>query len=169
MEPFKEKIVDIELLLERVRLEENPLGNLISTVLVMAAKDNGIDADFSIINHGTFRSTWYPGTVEYQHFYAMFPFTGRIVSFQLTGAEVVEMIKRVQNGWDGFYFAHGIFQTVSLTETVNEEGVTVLQKGFVNATLPDGSPIIPDKIYTGVTLEFLLKGGDDFIKAFTQS
>ena len=35
--------------------------------------------------------------------------------------------------------------------------------------MPDGSPIIADKIYTGVTLEFLLKGGDDFIKAFGET
>lgn len=30
----------------------------------------------------------------------------------------------------------------------------------------DGTPIDENKIYTGITLEFLLKGGDDFIKAF---
>lgn len=99
----------------------------------------------------------------------MFPFTGRIKTFELTGAEVVEMIKRIENGWDGFYNMDGIKQTVSLTSSVSPDGVPVVQKGFVNATLLDGSPIIPDKVYTGVTLEFLLKGGDDFTKVFTQS
>lgn len=33
----------------------------------------------------------------------------------------------------------------------------------------DGSPIEAEKVYTGVTLKFLLEGGDDFIKAFKTS
>lgn len=75
------------------------------------------------------------------------------------------MLNRTQYGWDGFYYADGLFQTVSLTEITTSEGTTV-QKGYVNASLADGTPIDPDKIYTGVTLKFLLEGGDDFIKVF---
>ena len=86
------------------------------------AQDKGIQADFSIINHGSFRTTWYPGTVQYHHFYAMFPFSNRLMTFQLTGANLYEMIKRVENGWDGFYNMDGVRQTVSLTEITNSEG-----------------------------------------------
>ena len=60
-----------------------------------AAKDHGITPDFSIINHGAFRSTWYPGTIQYQDFYAMFPFTSEVKTFELKGKDVLEMLKRI--------------------------------------------------------------------------
>jgi len=28
------------------------------------------------------------------------------------------MVKRVQNGWDGFYYLDGLFQTVSLKKII---------------------------------------------------
>ena len=37
-------------------------------------------------------------------------------------------------------------------------------KGFVSATFMDGTPIDPEKTYTGITIDFLLQGGDDFSK-----
>ncbi len=51
------------------------------------------------------------------------------------------MIKRIQNGWDGFYFFDGIFQTVSLQKITNpeDEDDFYFQKGFVNATLLNGN------------------------------
>ena len=76
------------------------------------------------------------------------------------------MLKRIQNGWDGFYYADGVFQTVSLTEVTNNDGSKAMEKGFVSARMLDGSEIDPKKTYTGCTLQFLLNGGDDFIKAF---
>lgn len=169
MEQYFEKIFETEIFLDRVRDQENPLGNLITTVFMRVAEDHGIKADFSIINHGAFRSTWYPGVVQYQHFYGMFPFSNRIVTFELSGKDLIDMLRRVQNGWDGFYYTDGIFQTVSLTEVTNEDGSKVMQKGFVDASMLDGSEIDPERIYTGCTLQFLLNGGDDFIKAFGET
>lgn len=32
------------------------------------------EVDFSMINHGAFRTTWFPGDILEKHFYAMFPF-----------------------------------------------------------------------------------------------
>ena len=40
----------------------------------------------------------------------------------------------------------------------------MLQKGFINATIIDGSEIDPKKIYTGCTNDFLLNGGYDFAR-----
>ena len=60
---------------------ENALANLITTLLKRVAIDKGINADYAIINHGAFRSTWYPGVIQYQNFYAMFPFSNRLVTF----------------------------------------------------------------------------------------
>lgn len=78
------------------------------------------------------------------------------------------MLKRVQYGWDGFYFTDGIYQTLSLQKVTNPTDPEdfYFQKNFINATLLNGSEIEDSKIYRGVTSEFLLQGGDDFIKAF---
>ena len=35
-------------------------------------------------------------------------------------------------------------------------------KGFVSATFQDGSEIDPEATYIGLTIDFLLTGGDDF-------
>lgn len=53
------------------------------------------------------------------------------------------MIRRIQNGWDGFYFFDGIFQIVSLQKTVsgNDPEDFYFRKGFINATLLNGSLI----------------------------
>lgn len=37
-----------------------------------------------------------------------------------------------------------------------------LVKGFISAKFINGTEIDPVKTYTGVTIDFLLKGGDDF-------
>lgn len=42
--------------------------------------------------------------------------------------------------------------------------VTNSKMGFISARMANGEPIEYDKIYKGVTSDFLLNGGDDFIK-----
>lgn len=68
------------------------------------------------------------------------------------------MLKRVQNGWDGFYYLDGIFQAVSLKKikSDDDEDDFYYQKGFINASLLNGSSIEDDKIYRGITVEFLI-------------
>lgn len=50
------------------------------------------------------------------------------------------MLKRIQNGWDGFYFLDGIHQFVSLTKIIDEDDF-YYKKGFLNATLLNGEQI----------------------------
>lgn len=73
----------------------------------------------------------------------MFPFYNHLAVFQILGKDLKEMLKRVQNGWDGFYFLDGIFQTVTLKKIVSDEDKDdfYYQKGFVNASLLNGTEI----------------------------
>jgi hypothetical protein len=49
------------------------------------------------------------------------------------------MLKRIQNGWDGFYFLDGIHQYVSLTKIISDEDDDFYyKKGFINATFLNG-------------------------------
>ena len=133
--------------------------------MMNAAKTQGLKPDFSIIQSGAFRSTWYPGDISYRELYDMFPFNSTIVKFEIKGSDLIEMLRRVQSGKKGFYFCDGLFQTVSLTnKTIN--GTNIKEKGFINATLIDGTPINLDKTYTGIISKFLFGGGDDFGRAF---
>jgi 2',3'-cyclic-nucleotide 2'-phosphodiesterase (5'-nucleotidase family) len=49
--------------------------------MIRAAKEKGYDVDFSVINHGAFRSAWYPGMIQDQHFFNMFPFENYLTYF----------------------------------------------------------------------------------------
>ena len=57
------------------------MGNLITTLVHEAVED----ADFVILNPGGFRTRWFPGVIQYQHFYNMFPFPNKLLSFEITG------------------------------------------------------------------------------------
>ena len=84
MSDFFSLVCENEILLERVRDGENPLANLMTSMVHQAVPDT----DFAIINHGAFRTTWFPGPIEERHFYAMFPFTNQLQTFSITGAEL---------------------------------------------------------------------------------
>jgi len=43
-------------------------------------------AEFVIVNPGGLRAEWFPGFIQEQHFYNMFPFTNTLVSFDILGS-----------------------------------------------------------------------------------
>lgn len=71
MKPYLEDLVENEVYLEVAKDKESELGNLVSDLYFKAGRGN---IDFSLINPGSFRTTWSPGVLQYQHFYNMFPF-----------------------------------------------------------------------------------------------
>ncbi len=113
--------------------------------------------DFVIVNPGGFRTSWVPGILQYQHFYNMFPFENMLMSFDILGKELLDMLVLIQNGDKGFYHTWGIQQVVTFNTTNNKTG-------FVSAKWINGSTIEQDVVYRGVTSDFLLNGGDDFSK-----
>ena len=44
------------------------------------------DADFVIINPGGLRSIWYPGYIQEQNLYNMFPFVNYLITFDILGS-----------------------------------------------------------------------------------
>lgn len=64
------------------------------------------------------------------------------------------MLTILQAGALGFYPAAGLRQTVAANGAANHK--------FINATWINGDPIIPDKMYRGMSIDFCLQGGDDF-------
>jgi len=54
----------------------------------------------------------------------------------------------------GFYPTYGLAQTVGIDGSGKHR--------FINATLFNGDAIDPNEIYRGMSIDFLLGGGDDF-------
>ena len=50
------------------------------------------EVDFTILNTGSLRTVWYPGNILYQNVYNMFPFENVLISFEMTGAEIIQML-----------------------------------------------------------------------------
>ena len=108
--------------------EESDLANIMTTITHNAIPN----ADFVIANPGGFRTSWTPGVIQYQHFYNMFPFDNQLRSFAITGLELKNMLKTIQNGDKGFYYAWGLKQYVTYNTTSNKTG-------FIDAKMADGS------------------------------
>ena len=64
------------------------------------------------------------------------------------------MLKILQAGALGFYPTSGLRLTVTANGSAHHK--------LVNATWYNGDPIIPDKMYRGMSIDFCLQGGDDF-------
>lgn len=150
MAEFLEVIASNEVFLYSQADRECELANLITSLMHDAVPE----ADFVLINPGGLRTQWYPGIIQYQHFYNMFPFINYLISFDITGAELLQMLTIVQSGPLGFYPMFGVNQLVGIDSNQAHR--------FISATMADGTPIVPDRVYRGLSIDFLLQGGDDF-------
>ena len=103
------------------------------------------------------RSTWFPGYIQYQHFFAMFPFNNEMVSFDMTGEEMINVFKEVQYG------VRGIFATKGLKETIRIHANGTKQ--YLNITLYNGTAIDPKRTYRGISLKYLMLGRGHFVSA----
>lgn len=111
MEVYLENIVSNEIYLTKVTDRESELGNLVADLIFEAAPL----ADFAVINPGSFRTTWLPGIIQYQHFYGMFPFDNVLQTFEIDGSELLAMFEILQAGTKGLYSAYPFQHTVKVT------------------------------------------------------
>ena len=70
----------------------------------------------------------------------------------MTGKELKQTIDTIENG------IHGYYPTWNLIETFKKGEPKKLNK----LTFLNGTEILEEKSYRGVTVDFLLSGGDDF-------
>lgn len=150
MADFLKILAESEVYLKSATNNEAELPNLITNLMLEAVPS----AEFVIINPGGLRTEWFPGYIQEQNFYNMFPFENYLVSFDIMGSELLKMLEIIQAGPLGFYHTGGLRLTVAANGGANHK--------FINATWINGDPIIPDRQYRGMSIDFLLQGGDDF-------
>ena len=126
--------------------EESDMGNFATDAI-----RKHCNSDVALLNHGTLRVTWQQGVFSAYDLYETFPFEDKLVTFDVTGQELISIVKILQEGYLGFYFTSGLQQNVCGNP-----------HSLINVTLDYGVEINPFKNYTIGTVKFMAMGGDDF-------
>jgi len=137
-------------LLRGRRGEENLLGYWVADVMRNAAQGTvGKPVRFAITNAGGLRSNLRPGLLKVADIFEMMPFENELVVVELTGAEVIQVVKEgiVRRGGEP---CSGVKARV---EGSPEQPVFVL-------TWEDGSAIDPAAKVLVATTDYLYGGGD---------
>ena len=133
---------------------EGTLSNLLSDVLVWAAKDYNEKPDFGMYNMGGVRADLPKGDVTYGDVLDIAPFENKIAFGTLTGAEVTELFSQIAaTGGEGV--SHSVRMVIS------KDGK------LLSATI-NGESIDPAKEYRMATIDYLL-GGTDKMEAMKKA
>jgi 2',3'-cyclic-nucleotide 2'-phosphodiesterase (5'-nucleotidase family) len=126
--------------------DESEMGNFVADGMRQHC-----DADVVLLNRGMMRVNWQQGVFSVYDLYETFPFEDEIVSFDVTGEELIRMVRTLQEGYLGFYITSGLQQHVCASP-----------HSLINVTLEHGVEIKMEKIYKVATIKFMIMGGDDF-------
>ncbi len=173
-EKKEEFIAQVDRPLDMNRFGESPLGNLVTDAMREA-----VDADIAIMNAGGIRANIEAGKMHYGDVFRTFPFENSISVLQLTGRELKQLIEITQSGARGFAPTSGLkIRAEALTldpeaqrfppqvkaRDLDQNGIQEAWESdrVLSLTLADGSSIQEAKLYRIATVDFLVKGGDDF-------
>jgi len=129
---------------------EGTLSNLLSDVLVWAAKDYNEKPDFGMYNMGGVRADLPKGDVTYGDVLDIAPFENKIAFGTLTGAEVLELFGQMAS-----VGGEGVSSSVRMVIT---------KDGRLESATINGEPVDPAKNYRLTTIDYLL-GGTDKLEA----
>jgi len=129
---------------------EGTLSNLLSDVLVWAAKDYNENPDFGMYNMGGVRADLPKGDVTYGDVLDIAPFENKIAFGTLTGAEVLELFGQMAS-----VGGEGVSSSVRMVIT---------KDGRLESATINGEPVDPAKNYRLTTIDYLL-GGTDKLEA----
>ena len=133
---------------------EGTLSNLLSDIMVWAAKDYNETADFGVYNMGGVRADLPKGTITYGDVLNIAPFENKIAFTTLNGEAVTELFKQMAS-----VGGEGVSHAVRLV--ITEDGQ------LISATV-NGEPVDPQREYRIATIDYLL-GGTDKMDAFKKS
>ena len=129
---------------------EGTLSNLLSDILVWAAKEYNEKPDFGMYNMGGVRADLPKGDVTYGDVLDIAPFENKIAFGTLTGAEVLELFGQMAS-----VGGEGVSSSVRMVIT---------KDGRLESATIDGEPVDPAKNYRLTTIDYLL-GGTDKLEA----
>ncbi|MFA6033690.1 MAG: bifunctional UDP-sugar hydrolase/5'-nucleotidase [Myxococcota bacterium] len=135
-------------------LERNLYGESSLGVLVTDAMRKHLpDVQVAMYNSGGIRADIPAGKVTYGRIFDALPFESLLIRMKLTGAQIREIIEKGAGRTFGLMAISGVSTTLDQSARPGEKVVSLSI---------DGKPVEPDKLYTVVTNDFLLAGGDGF-------
>ncbi len=130
---------------------ESPLGNLLADTLRQSA-----GADIGLMNSGGIRTDLPAGELTYGDIFAVSPFDNYPALVIMTGAQVLDLLRATTTGQRGIMQVSGLRYTYD----ASKKGLERLQ----SATLENGQPLDPDKLYTVIMPDFIAAGGDGAVE-----
>ena len=136
---------------------ESALGNLVAD----AMRAHGEGADVAVINSGSLRAELPAGDLSYCDVYALFPFDSRMVTLEVTGAELERILEFLVSGAHSMPQLSGVRLAVTGGEGVardlDGDGAQATWERDRLATVTDtnGQPIQPDATYRFVATDYI--------------
>jgi 5'-nucleotidase len=153
--------------LQRSRTEESEVGNLATDAMAWALPE----ADIAIQNSGGLRANLPQGVLRREHLQAVMPFDNRILTVEMTGAQVELMFRIGSSG------AHGILQVSGAryhfdpdatggTDVDADGAIATWERDRLCSVTVGDEPLDPGATYRVAITDFLFGGGDHLAPAF---
>lgn len=123
---------------------ESNIGNFFADGLRAYAK-----ADVAFLNAGGIRTNVPAGDVTLGHVQEIFPFDNQLVTFELTGKDLIRAISKNANAAAGQEY--GVLQISGIRYEYEKHG----RKAHVTKTECGGAPIDPEKTYRCAAIDFI--------------
>jgi 5'-nucleotidase len=132
---------------------ESPLGDLIADALRQFS-----GSDFGFMNSGGIRTDLRAGELIYADIFGVSPFDNFPSVVTMTGAQVIETLRLTTSGTRGIMQVSGLKYTADAAKDADKPAAD--RDRLVSVTLPDGTPLDPEKLYTVAMPDFIAAGGD---------
>lgn len=134
---------------------ESALGNLIAD-----AQRTAMSTDVAFMNAGGIRADLAGGQVTWGDLFTVQPFNNNLVSMNLTGAQIVQLLNQQ---WAGQPYAR-ILKTSGITYTWDGKGTADFSDDSVieGSIMINGLPIDPTMTYSVTVNSFMAAGGDNY-------
>ena len=140
-------------------IKVNDSGDSLIEKLFMDIIKNITKTDFSIVHRRMFSHSVHPGKLTFHDFMKIIPYSGELCVTEVSGEELIKIIKNVQIGKYAFQPTSGLRQTIKISESGKKEVVNV--EIYENGKTVK---IIKDKIYKMSSNSIVLseEGFEDF-------
>ncbi|HPZ10436.1 MAG TPA: 5'-nucleotidase C-terminal domain-containing protein, partial [Candidatus Eremiobacteraeota bacterium] len=148
-EAFGDTIIgETSTVLTKIPYKECTLGNLIADSIKITA-----GVDIGLINSGGLRDNIPVGPVTMEKIYRVYPFENMLISLDLSGKDIMEIIEQSFSGFHAILQVSGLKVKYDSSKPKNQRVIEIM----VN-----NKPLDPKKIYRVATADFLALGGDGY-------
>lgn len=140
-----------------VDLTRNPSGESLLGDAITDALREETGAEIAFQNSGGMRANLYRGMVRWGDVYTVLPFDDDVVTLELRGKDVEEILNQSLSG------KHGLIQVSGLTYHFKGLLADRGLQAVLHDVRVDGKPLEPERLYRVATSDFLSSGGDGYL------